>query len=109
MEYKHIKCEIKENVLTITLNRPEKLNAFTDFVMVPELLDAFELLHMLNVSTLVLNGGLAREESRGAHYREDFPARDDARWLVNIVFSKKGEDLDTRYEKVDLSRIGLEA
>ncbi|MBW1837179.1 MAG: crotonase/enoyl-CoA hydratase family protein [Deltaproteobacteria bacterium] len=42
MEYKQIKYEIKEHVLTITLNRPEKLNAFTDFVMVPELLDAFE-------------------------------------------------------------------
>ena len=42
MEYRQIKYEIKEHVLTITLNRPEKLNAFTDFVMVPELLDAFE-------------------------------------------------------------------
>jgi enoyl-CoA hydratase/carnithine racemase len=42
MEYKQIKYEINEHVLTITLNRPEKLNAFTDFVMVPELLDAFE-------------------------------------------------------------------
>jgi len=74
-----------------------------------ELLDAFELLHMLDVSTLVLNGGLAREESRGAHCREDFPDRDDDKWLVNIVFRKNGEDLSKRYEKVKLSHIGLES
>lgn len=41
MEYTQIKYEVSENILTIILNRPEKLNAYTDKVMVPELIDAF--------------------------------------------------------------------
>ena len=41
MEYTQIMYEVKNNILTITLNRPEKLNAFTDYVMAPELIDAF--------------------------------------------------------------------
>ncbi|MFO7998243.1 MAG: crotonase/enoyl-CoA hydratase family protein [Bacteroidales bacterium] len=42
MEYSQIKYEIKDKILTITLNRPEKLNAYTDLTMAPELLDAFD-------------------------------------------------------------------
>lgn len=42
MKYSQIKFEIKDRILTITLNRPEKLNAYTDKTMAPELLDAFD-------------------------------------------------------------------
>lgn len=41
MIYKQIQYDVDGNTLTITLNRSERLNAFTDRVMVPELLDAF--------------------------------------------------------------------
>lgn len=40
MEYSQIKCDFSEGILTITLNRPEKLNAFTP-IMCDELVDAF--------------------------------------------------------------------
>ena len=36
---------------------------------------------MLLNAEMKLRAGLAREESRGTHYREDFPCRDDANWL----------------------------
>ena len=42
MQYSQIIYEVKNKILTITLNRPEKLNAFTDAVMAPELIDAFD-------------------------------------------------------------------
>jgi enoyl-CoA hydratase/carnithine racemase len=42
MKYSQIKFEIKDRILAITLNRPEKLNAYTDKTMAPELLDAFD-------------------------------------------------------------------
>jgi len=41
MAYSQIKYEVSDRILTITLNRPDRLNAFTDEVMAPELIDAF--------------------------------------------------------------------
>ena len=37
---------------------------------------------------------LAREESRGAHSRVDFPKRDDQKWLKHTLYSKEGRKLD---------------
>jgi fumarate reductase flavoprotein subunit len=47
----------------------------------PELVTAYRTQKMLKVALCVATGALARTESRGAHFREDFPARDDAAWL----------------------------
>ena len=46
-----------------------------------DLTEALELGAMLDCAEALLVGALAREESRGAHYRDDFPDRDDANWL----------------------------
>jgi len=40
----------------------------------------WELQNLLTVARLMIDSALRREESRGTHYRGDFPARDDARW-----------------------------
>ncbi len=46
-----------------------------------ELQEAIELGHMLDYSKFIVEGALAREESRGAHYREDYPKRNDKKFL----------------------------
>ena len=48
-----------------------------------ELVAALELANMLDVAECILESGLRREESRGAHQRTDFPARDDERFLTH--------------------------
>jgi fumarate reductase flavoprotein subunit len=48
-----------------------------------ELVAALELANMLDVAECILRSGLEREESRGAHQRTDFPARDDERFLTH--------------------------
>jgi len=47
----------------------------------PELVTAYRVQKMLKVALCVAQGALTRTESRGAHFREDFPRRNDAQWL----------------------------
>jgi len=70
-----------------------------------ELLDTFEFLHMVQVSSCILRAGLVREESRGAHYREDFPFPDDGKWLVNILLTKSEGGVKVRTEEVKLTHL----
>ena len=54
-----------------------------------ELIKALELRHMLVVSEMVAHASLMREESRGAHYRTDFPDEDDANWRKTLTLRRK--------------------
>lgn len=47
----------------------------------------WELQNMLTVARLMIDGALRRDESRGTHFRSDFPSRDDARWGQKHVVS----------------------
>jgi succinate dehydrogenase/fumarate reductase flavoprotein subunit len=59
----------------------------------------FELENMVEVAEAVLRSALVREESRGAHFREDFPGEDDLNWLGTVFVRKEVEVLNTRFEK----------
>jgi succinate dehydrogenase / fumarate reductase, flavoprotein subunit len=64
-----------------------------------ELMDYFELGHMLDLAEVITLGALWREESRGAHFREDFPERNDEKFLVHsmVTLNDAGEpQLGTR-------------
>lgn len=70
----------------------------------PELSFALRLKGMLRLALVAAMGALAREESRGAHSRTDFPARDDRNWL-NRTLVRWGADEDEplfSYEPVGL-------
>jgi L-aspartate oxidase len=45
----------------------------------------WELQNLLTIARLMIHSALVREESRGVHFRSDFPARDDARWQRHMV------------------------
>jgi L-aspartate oxidase len=47
--------------------------------------EQMEFANMLTCSLLLTESALAREESRGGHYREDFPERDDGHWRKHIL------------------------
>ncbi|HHW21373.1 MAG TPA: L-aspartate oxidase [Clostridiaceae bacterium] len=49
-----------------------------------------ELKNMLTLASLVVKAAIMRQESRGAHFRTDYPATDDQNWLKNIVFKAGG-------------------
>jgi succinate dehydrogenase / fumarate reductase flavoprotein subunit len=66
---------------------------------------ARELENMLLLARVVALGALARNESRGAHFKPDFPERDDANWLKTTRAKYVNDDIQLSYEPVDISLI----
>ncbi|MBI5015960.1 MAG: FAD-dependent oxidoreductase [Deltaproteobacteria bacterium] len=63
---------------------------------------AFEVRCLLTVSRLILGSALARTESRGAHWRSDAPAADDAQWRGSLrVLPRDGGEPELRYVPAD--------
>jgi succinate dehydrogenase / fumarate reductase flavoprotein subunit len=59
-------------------------------------IEALELENLLLVARATIVSALGREESRGAHSREDFPKRDDDRWLKHTLYHLQNDQLDTK-------------
>jgi L-aspartate oxidase len=51
--------------------------------------DGWELQNMLTVASLMVEGALDREESRGVHLRTDFPQTDDEHWRRHIAMRRR--------------------
>jgi succinate dehydrogenase / fumarate reductase flavoprotein subunit len=69
-----------------------------------ERLEILELGNLLDLALLTAASALAREESRGSHAREDYPLRDDVRWLRHTFARLDGERVSLAYRPVDLAR-----
>lgn len=57
-----------------------------------------ELLNMLDTAEAAVRSALIRKESRGAHFREDFPYQDDDHWLGRVVVRKRGQVIKAWFE-----------
>ena len=76
----------------------------------PELTTAWRVQKMLKLALCVAYGALQRSESRGAHFRADFPRRDDAQWLKRtLAFWRDPEQRvpTLEYESLDVRRMEL--
>ncbi len=78
----------------------DKTNTFNT-----DLQEAIELGHMIDFSLFIVEGALARKESRGAHYREDYPTRDDENFLKHTYAKFSGDyELEIEYGDVVLGK-----
>jgi len=69
-----------------------------------ELYEIIELGNMLKMAEIIATAALARQESRGGHYRTDFPKRDDQDFLKHtLVYSNEGQ-LEMKYKPVVITR-----
>ena len=65
----------------------------------------FELLNMFDVSETIIFSSLIREESRGSHYRLDFPSRNDKDWLNHILIQLSNSNIQSSFEPVIIDNI----
>ena len=69
-----------------------------------ELLEVIELGGLLDIAEVLVESALARQESRGAHFREDFPKRDDPNWLKHTLAYKGEKKVDFKYKPVTITK-----
>ncbi len=93
-------CEMLERFRRINLSdRSEWANTSVVF--------ARQLYNMLQLARVIAQGAAMRDESRGAHYKPDFPERDDKNWLktTKAYFAPDADEPKFEFESVDVSLI----
>jgi succinate dehydrogenase / fumarate reductase flavoprotein subunit len=74
-----------------------------------DLVEALELKNLMEQAVVTLHSAEAREESRGAHAREDFPDRDDVNWLKHTLGWLKSDcDVTLGYRPVHMNTLSNE-
>jgi succinate dehydrogenase / fumarate reductase flavoprotein subunit len=90
-------ASLKERYASIAIHdRGQKYNT--------DLLEAIELGFLIDLAQVVVAGALARKESRGGHYREDFPTRDDADYMKHTMAYATADGVRLDYKPVVVTR-----
>jgi succinate dehydrogenase / fumarate reductase flavoprotein subunit len=69
-----------------------------------QLLEIFELGVLIDLADVLVEGALARKESRGAHFREDFPKRDDPNFLKHTLAYLGPKGIELAYKPVTITK-----
>ena len=88
---------LKERYRSVTVDdRSRRFNT--------DLIEALELGSLLTLAETILVSARARTESRGAHFREDYPDRDDENWLRHTLAHQDGQAPELAYKPVTITR-----
>jgi succinate dehydrogenase / fumarate reductase flavoprotein subunit len=102
------KCEAADAKLVDMLHRFQKIN-LSDRTQWANTTIAFarQLYNMLQLSRVIAQGAAMRDESRGSHYKPDFPDRDDKNWMktTKATFAPDLDEPKFEFEPVDASLI----
>ena len=88
---------IRERFGSVSIDRSDERFNFA-------LIRTLELDNMLDLAEAIIMGALNREESRGAHWRLDFPNRDDEKFLKHTLITKTDEGMQVSYKPVNLGK-----
>ncbi len=89
--------ELKEMYKDVVVE--DKSNVFNT-----DLEEAIELWHLLDYSEIIVFCALNRTETRGAHFRRDFPKRDDENWLKHTLAFRENGRIRIEYKPVVITR-----
>jgi succinate dehydrogenase/fumarate reductase flavoprotein subunit len=64
---------------------------------------------MVDVAEMIARAALTRQESRGAHYRADYPNEDNENWLRNLIIRREGGQMAIEAHPVALTKLTLDA
>jgi len=102
----------KEDELKIGLNKLEELHKIVPNMFIAgkktyeKLGKLLETINLIDVGKMVVKAALMRTESRGAHYREDFPGENNREWLKNIIICLHNGEMMLKTRRVNLIYIG---
>lgn len=82
---RHVSVVRHEKGLKKALEELERMEKYYDYQ--PNEREAFEFLNLLTAAVLTTRAALMREESRGGHFRSDFPNKDDLIWRKHLIQS----------------------
>ena len=68
-----------------------------------ELFNTWEMSNMLDLALITAESALARQESRGAHAREDFPKRNDETWMKHTLAWLENDKVRLGYKPVNFT------
>jgi succinate dehydrogenase / fumarate reductase flavoprotein subunit len=98
-----------ENALQVVRDLKERFKHVrptdTGVIFNMELMNIWELGNLLDLAELTTASALARTESRGGHSREDYPDRDDKKWLKHsLAWMKPDGKIELKYKPVVLTK-----
>ncbi len=70
-----------------------------------EVIEALETQNLLDFSEIIVYGARERKESRGAHWRNDYPKRDDDKWMKHTFAFRREGGIELRYKDVVITSI----
>jgi succinate dehydrogenase / fumarate reductase flavoprotein subunit len=94
-------CQLKKRYLNVGLTNKSRVFNY-------ELQEALELNNMLRIAEVIVFSALQRKESRGAHFRRDYPERNDDEWLKHTFVNETPTGLKASYKPLATGRFPLE-
>ncbi|HNS32044.1 MAG TPA: L-aspartate oxidase [bacterium] len=91
--WRNVGIEREDEVLCVAT---KKFEEWKKYAFLKEFSDitGFEALNMLIIASLITEAASMRKESRGTHYRNDYPVQDDKSWKKHIIVSRKGFSIE---------------
>lgn len=104
-ESRMLQKAIREIEIIVEKELPHVCTSAKNLVYNREWIDALQVENMLQTLQLIAMSALMRTESRGNHYRRDYPAIDNKKWLKNIIAKRVEREIRLSTRPVPITKL----